>query len=115
MIKPQQQQQEPEHSFDLQFLPIKELALSAPTDRQINTEICRQVHIYVYLRLLHTNLQRMHNNFSGVTHSPTNGVRPITHKWVKRSINIQVLTPVCGQKPVIPLQADRSPIQTILV
>lgn len=42
-------------------------------------------------------------------------LRPITHKWVKRSINMQVLTPVCGQKPVIPLQADRSPIQTVLV
>lgn len=52
---------------------------------------------------------------SGVTHGPTNGVRPITHKWVKRSINMQVLTPVCEQKPVIPLQADRSPIQTVLV
>lgn len=51
----------------------------------------------------------------GATHSPTDGARPITHKWVKRSINMQVLSPVCGQKPVIPLQADRSPIQTVLV
>lgn len=28
---------------------------------------------------------------------------------------MQVVTPVCGQEPVIPLQADKSPVQTVLV
>lgn len=58
----QKQQQQLEDGFDLQLLPIKELCPVCSTDRQINTEICQQVHIYVYLQLSHADLQRIHNN-----------------------------------------------------
>lgn len=70
--------------------------------------------MYIYSSLTQTYRECIRAS-SGITNAPTNGVRPITHKWVKRSINMQVLTPVCGQKPVIPLQADRSSIHTVLV
>lgn len=77
------------NGFDLEFLPTKNPCLYC-SHWQLNAQMCQQIHIHIYLQFPHPDTHGMCNSIQWYNVSVGRG----TYKYMKRSINKQILTSV---------------------